>query len=91
MIALMENSALEAVDKLLPTGYSTVGINVSVDHLAATPIGLEVRSEATLIRVDGNKLIFKVEAHDEKKLIGKGTHTRFIVDSEKFNNRVKSK
>ncbi len=90
MIGLMEHSALNAVDHLLPEGYSTVGINVTVDHLGATPIGFEVRSEATLVEIDGKKLTFTVEAYDEKKLIGKGTHTRFIVDFEKFNNKVKN-
>ncbi len=91
MIGLMENSALNAVDSKLPEGFSTVGINVNVDHIAATPVGMMVKSEATLIAIDGKKLTFKVEAFDEEKMIGKGTHTRFIVDSEKFNNKVNKK
>ncbi len=91
MIGLMENSALNAVDNKLPEGFSTVGINVNVDHIAATPVGMMVKSEATLIAIDGKKLTFKVEAFDEEKMIGKGTHTRFIVDSEKFNNKVNKK
>ncbi len=89
MIGLMENSALNCVDDLLPDGYSTVGINVTVDHIAATPVGDIVRSEATLIKIDGKKLTFNVEAFDTKQMIGKGTHTRYIVDVDKFNDKVK--
>ncbi len=90
MIGLMEHAALQAVDGMLPSGFSTVGIHVNINHLAATRVGLKVTSEATLIEIDGKKLTFRVEAFDENKRIGEGKHTRFIVDSEKFNNKVMS-
>ncbi len=91
MIGLMEHSALNAVDDLLPDGFSTVGINVNVNHIAATPVGLKVKSEATLVEIDGKKLTFRVEAFDEKKMIGEGKHTRFIVDSQQFHHKVMGK
>ncbi len=89
MIALMENTCLQSVEQYLPKGFSTVGINVNVDHLKATPIGMSVKCESELISIDGKKLIFNIIAHDEEGVIGKGTHSRFIIDAEKFMNKFK--
>lgn len=90
MIALMENTSKNVVEKFLPEGFSTVGIQVSVKHLKATPLGMKVRCEAFLDAVDGKKLTFKVEAWDEKGKIGEGTHDRFIINVESFMNKIRS-
>ncbi|WP_066500793.1 thioesterase family protein [Abyssisolibacter fermentans] len=90
MIGLMENASLNAVDKELGNEYSTVGINVNVNHISATPVGQKVYAVAKLIEIDGKKLCFKVEAYDENKKIGEGTHTRYIVNIEKFLNKIKN-
>lgn len=84
MIGLMEGAALAAVDPLLPEGFSTVGTNVTVDHLAATPLGLTVTASATLVAVEGRKLVFEVSATDGVDQIGRGRHERFIIDCAKF-------
>ncbi|MCL1996460.1 MAG: thioesterase family protein [Defluviitaleaceae bacterium] len=89
MIACMEQAAAKATEHLLDEGYTTVGILVNVSHLAATPIGGRVTSTAKLIKVDRSKLVFEVHAKDEKGDIGKGTHERFIVNTEKFMNKLK--
>jgi fluoroacetyl-CoA thioesterase len=91
MIRLMEGAAVRAVDSLLPEGYSTVGIHVDVNHLAATPLGMHVRVRAELQEVDGRKLTFHVEAFDEIEQVGAGTHQRMIVDLAKFKQRVEAK
>jgi len=91
MIALMEGTAMDAVQDHLPKGYGTVGISVDVKHLAATPLGMNVTAKAELIEIDGKRLVFHVEAYDEKELIGKGMHQRFIIEEEKFLERVDSK
>lgn len=91
LIGLLECAAKNAVDLHLPTGYSTVGIRVDVKHLAATPIGMKVKAMAELIEIDGKRLVFKIEAYDEKEKIMEGIHERFIVDVEKFMQRVKDK
>lgn len=91
LIGLLECAAKNAVDLHLPTGYSTVGIRVDVKHLAATPIGMKVKAMAELIEIDGKRLVFKIEAYDEKEKIMEGLHERFIVDVEKFMQRVKDK
>lgn len=84
MIALMENAAWQAVVDHLDTGMATVGTLVNVKHLAATPLGQRVRATAELIEIDRRRLVFKVEAHDEKQKIGEGLHERFIVELARF-------
>ena len=91
MICLMEQAAVAAVDHLLPDGDSTVGIHLDVSHLAATPPGMQVTATAELTVVDGRKLEFRVEAHDERELIGRGTHRRMIVHLERFRAGVQRK
>lgn len=88
MIALMENAAWMAVENALDTGHVTVGTVVNVKHLAATPLGQKVRATAELTEVDRRRLVFKVEAYDEKQKIGEGQHERFIVDLERFLSKI---
>ena len=88
MIALMENAAWRAVAGSLEEGDVTVGTSVNVQHLAATPLGQQVRATAELVEIDGPRLLFKVEAHDEKRKIGEGKHERFIVNLERFLKRI---
>ena len=84
MIALMEESSYKCVADGLDAGASTVGTYLDVKHLAATPVGMNVKVESTLTEVDGRRLVFSVKAYDESGLIGEGKHERFIVFSEKF-------
>lgn len=84
MIGLMEGASLALADQALPEGYSTVGTKVDVSHIAATPLGMTVTAKATLTEISGKKLVFSVEASDERGKIGSGTHTRAIVETEKF-------
>ena len=80
-----------SVDDKLEEGFTTVGISVNVKHLSATPLGMKVEIKSDLIKVDGRALTFKVEAYDEKGLIGEGIHERFIVNNEKFQAKADSK
>jgi len=91
MIAFMELAALSAVDPLLPQGWSTVGTELNVKHIAATPMGMKVFVKAELLSLDGRALVFKVEAFDEVGKIGEGTHGRFIIENERFLSKVESK
>jgi predicted thioesterase len=91
MIALMEGAAVRAVDKLLPSGWSTVGTGLEVRHLAATPLGREVRAAAELLEIDGRRLRFKVEAFDNAGKTGEGYHDRFIVENERFLKKILEK
>jgi len=91
MIALMEKAARTLVDQRLEPGEMSVGTNLNVSHLAATPLGMRVTAQAELLGVEGRKLTFKVEAYDEKEKIGEGTHARAIINLERFMNRVQEK
>jgi len=88
MIALMENAAWRAVADSLEQGNVTVGTLVNVRHLAPTPLGQKVHAIAELIEIDGRRLVFKVEAYDEQQKIGDGQHERFIVNLERFMQRI---
>lgn len=88
MMALMENAAMTAVAPELPEGSTTVGGHIESSHLKPTPVGAEVKAEATLTKIDGRKLYFTVKAMQGDTVIGKGTHLRFIVDREKFMSKL---
>lgn len=91
MINLMEAAALNAVERLLPAGHQSLGIHLDVSHVAATPVGMKVHATARVTAVDGNRVSFHVEAHDESDLIGEGTHERVVVNVERFDKRVRKK
>ncbi len=91
MIALMEGAAVDCVEKRLPEGHQSLGTHLDVHHIAATPAGLTVTATARLVAIDGRKLTFAVEAHDGVEVIGKGTHTRVVVDTPRFMARLATK
>ena len=88
MMALMENAAMLAVADHLSEGSTTVGGHISSSHLKPSKLGDTITATATVTRVDGKKIEFKVEAHCGDTLLGEGTHLRFIVDKEKFMSRL---
>ncbi len=91
LVALMEGSAVAALEGHLADGQTSVGTRLDVRHLAATPVGMTVRAVATLTEVDGRRLVFVVEAHDDAEQVGAGTHERFVVDRARFEARVVAK
>lgn len=91
MIGLMETTAQLSVQEYLPKGMITLGIEVNVKHLKATPVGMNVSCETILTKIDGKKLTFEVKATDEVGEIGNGTHIRYIVDAAKFMEKLNAK
>jgi len=88
MIALMEQTAHLLAKSFLPEFQDTVGVEVNIKHLKASPLGAKVYAEAELISIDGKVLTFKVTAYDEKGVIGTGTHLRYIINPAKFLNKI---
>lgn len=91
MIALMEQAAYKSVTAELEEGKGTVGTLMNVSHISATPLGMEVTAVSELVEIDRKRLVFKVEAFDERGKIGEGTHERFIIDNEKFQEKANNK
>ena len=89
LAALMENAAMNAVAQYLPEGCTTLGTELSIRHLRATPVGQRVSATARLVEADGRRLVFRVEASDGAGPVGEGTHTRFVVETEKFLGKLK--
>ncbi len=91
MLALMEKTAFTSVAEYLNEGCGSVGTKVDIEHVASSPVGMKITCDSELIEIEGRKLVFKVEAYDEKGLIGKGTHERFIVENKKFQEKTDNK
>ncbi len=91
LVSLMDNAAHQAVKNHLPEGYISVGTRVSVSHVAATPKGMKVTVRATLVEIYRNKLVFEAEAFDEVEKIGEGRLERFVINREKFLNKLQTK
>src|SRR5688500_9583399 len=91
MINLIEAAALAAIEHLLPAGYQSLGTLLNVRHIAATPVGMRVTAQATVVAVHGRTISFQVSAHDERELIGEGAHERVVVNVAKFDQRVQRK
>jgi predicted thioesterase len=91
MIALIERTCNESVTPLLDPGQGTVGTRIDVSHCAATPVGMRVWCDSELVEVDRRRLVFSVRAYDQCGLIGEGTHERFIIDSDRFQQKADEK
>lgn len=91
MVALMEEAAYKSIQSELEDGKGTVGTVMNIKHIDSTPIGMEVTAKSELIEVDRRRLVFKVEAFDERGKIGEGIHERFIIDNEKFQIKADNK
>ena len=91
MIGLMEKASTYCVADELEAGQTTVGTKVNIEHSSATPLGMKVWCDSTLVEVDRKRLVFEVVAYDEVGEIGRGTHERFIIEREKFQEKANQK
>lgn len=91
MMWYMEHAARNAVLPFMEDDEDTVGIDMQVDHSAPTPVGMEVVCNARIIQVDGRKLTYEIEAHDEKEKIGRSSHRRFVVSKSRFAETIRRK
>ena len=84
MCALMENASWTSLVPYLEEGEGTVGTRLEITHDSATPVGMKVWAESEVTAVEGRRIVLKVAAHDERGLIGQGTHERFVIQNERF-------
>lgn len=91
MVELIEETAWKSVAEELEEGCASVGTNLNIKHLSATPVGMRVSCKTTLIEIDGRKLVFTVEVADEAGVVGEGIHERFIIRADKFQKKADAK
>lgn len=91
LVALMEAAAIDCIEKFLTDDQESLGVKVDIEHIAATPLGLEVTATAELTEIDGRMLHFKVEARDSREVVGRGRHTRIVVDAARFRAKAAAK
>ncbi|MET7336237.1 hotdog domain-containing protein [Nonomuraea sp. NPDC005650] len=88
LLALAETATVRAVEKHLAPGETSVGTRVTLEHLAASPLGTHVQIGVELTEVDGRRLVFAFEAHDKHTVVGRGTIERVVVDRARFLARA---
>lgn len=91
IINMFEAAALAACEHLLPPGHQSLGTHLDVSHVAATPVGMRATASAAVVAIEGRTIRFRLEARDERDLIGEGTHERVVVNVAKFDLRVQEK
>jgi fluoroacetyl-CoA thioesterase len=91
MVGFIESACLKCISGHLDPGEHSVGVAVDVSHVAATPVGMEIRAEVELIAVEGRRLSFAVKVFDEVGLIGEGRHQRAVIIVARFRERVQAK
>ena len=91
MINVIEAAALAAIEHLLPEGYQSLGTRLDIRHFAATPVGMRVRAEVEVEKVEGRAVSFRVSVSDEKEPVGDGTHERMVVNVSRFDVRIQDK
>ncbi len=89
LVQTLEIAALRCVADYLDDAHTTVGTGICIKHMKATPIGDHVKARAKLIKVEGPKLEFEVEAWDSKGKIAEGKHYRYVVNKEKFEAKIR--
>ena len=91
MIALMEQTAYKSIEDILPEEFSSVGIEINVKHIKASLPGAIITCKSEVTGVDGKKISFEITASDENGIIGTANHTRYIINSKEFMNKLKQK
>ncbi len=91
LIGFLEGAAHAVIAGELDEGQSSVGSQICLRHMAATPVGMQVRIRVVLLDVDGRRLTYKVEAWDEVEKVAEGDHERFIIDWKRFVDKVEKK
>jgi predicted thioesterase len=91
LVAFLENTARQALLPFLDPNENTVGVEIELHHLAPTPPGQTVTCKARVVRVEGPRITFQLEARDEHELVARGLHVRHVIDLDRFARVVQRK
>ena len=91
LIQLLETAAIEAIRDYIPSDQVSLGTELRIKHLSATPLGMKVTANALLRGIEKNRLLFLVDAYDEREKVAEGEHERVLVSRERFLQKVKEK
>ena len=91
LLQLVEDAAMQCLAPLMEPDDISLGTHVDLAHLAATPVGLIVRTEVEIIKVDGKRVEFAFTTFDEREKVADGTHERYLTTREKFKERLEEK
>jgi len=91
LIQLLETAAIEAIRDYIPSDQVSLGTELRIKHLSATPLGMKVTANALLRGIEKNRLLFLVDAYDEKEKVAEGEHERVLVSKERFLQKVREK
>jgi predicted thioesterase len=91
LVLLLEEAAIKALEPYLEAGQGSVGARVDVAHLAPTPVGMRVRATASVREIDRRRVTFEVVVEDEVERIGEASHDRFVIDIDRFEQRLAAK
>ena len=91
LIQLLEKAAIEAIQDFIPSDQVSLGTELRIKHLSATPLGMKVTANALLRGIEKNRLLFLVDAYDEREKVAEGEHERVLVSRERFLQKVKEK
>ncbi|HEV8019801.1 MAG TPA: thioesterase family protein [Candidatus Lustribacter sp.] len=91
LLQLVEDASMQCLAPLLDENEISLGTHVDIAHLSATPVGLIVRTEVEIIKVDGKRVEFAFSTFDEREKVADGTHERYVTTREKFKERLEEK
>lgn len=91
LIAFMEILAYQMLEERLPDEFTSVGVQVEISHQAPSPVGSVIRIHSQVSQIEGRKVTFLLQAWDEREKVGEGTHTRVVVDRQRFIHTVLGK
>lgn len=91
LIQLLEVAAIDAIQDFIPTDQVSLGTEVKIKHLSATPLGMKVTANALLKGVEKNRIFFLVNAYDEKEKVAEGEHERVLISKDRFLQKLDKK
>lgn len=91
LVQMIENAAIHCMEPMLDNGTVSLGTHIDLEHHKPVPVGFMVRSEVEVVAIDGPRVSFAVQVFDEQEAVAEGTHERYVIDKQKFLNKIEEK